>query len=260
MPTMFTPTASWSAACRPTILFLAAFALASTPHEAAHGLTTYLLGYSATIHHMWVDPDTPGATAKQLATIAAAGPVFSLALGIICWTLYWRRFREKASGLIFLMLAIVGIYTFLGPLAGSAMGGDFNRTLTFLNVPRSGQLAASVVGFVALPIFMFLMGRELVRWRPAAFGRFAAVASTTIAPWILGSVLTLVLYWPLPSMFIGPTLTGGMFWVFATVGAVLGYSRAKPAEHIPSLTKWDFVVLIVAVGVVRFFVHSVHLS
>ena len=257
---MSTHTASWSAGCRPTILFVAAFALATTPHEVAHGLTTYLLGYGATIHHLWVDPDTSGATAKQLATIGAAGPVFSLVLGAVCWMVYWRRFRAKASGLIFLMLAIVGIYTFLGPLAGSALGGDFNRTLTFLGAPKSGQLAASVVGFVALPIFMFFMGRELVRWRPTAFGRFAAVASTTIAPWILGSVLTLILYWPLPSMFIGPTLSGGMFWAFATVGAVLGYSRTEPVEHIPSLTKSDFIVLIVAVGIVRFFVHGVHLG
>lgn len=253
-------TSRWVAACRPTVLFLAAYALAITPHEIVHGLTTYLLGYGATIHHMWVDPDASGATPGQLATIAVSGPIFSLALGVITWAFYRRRFRQSSAGLILLMLAIVGIYSFLGPLAGSALGGDFNRALTLLGVPRSGQLTASVTGFVALPIFMFFMGWELVRWRPATIGRFTAVASTTIAPWVLGAVLTLVLYWPLPSMFIGNTLSGGTFWVFAIVGALLGYSRTTPPEHVPAFTKSDLIVLVLAVATVRFFVHGVRLS
>jgi len=38
---------------------------------------------------------------------------------------------------MFLMLGMVGIYSFLGPLAGSALGGDFNLAFTFLDVPKA---------------------------------------------------------------------------------------------------------------------------
>jgi hypothetical protein len=113
----------WGVACRPTLLFVVAFALSITPHEAVHAITSYLLGFSSTLFQMWVNPDPAGATPRQLATIAAAGPIFSLAVGAVCWLFYWRLFRRRPSGLLFLMLAIVGIYSFLGPLAGSAMGG-----------------------------------------------------------------------------------------------------------------------------------------
>src|ERR1700730_10391421 len=35
---------AWGVACRPTLLFVAAYALSITPHEAVHALTSYLLG------------------------------------------------------------------------------------------------------------------------------------------------------------------------------------------------------------------------
>ena len=65
----------------------------------------------------------------QLATIAATGPIFSLAAGLISWLLYKKAYKPKPSGLFFLMMAMVGIYSFLGPVAGTAFGGDFNTAL-----------------------------------------------------------------------------------------------------------------------------------
>jgi len=166
--TQLSPSAgsTWVAAWRPTFLFVAAFAVNSTPHEFAHAVTAYLLGFSSTVFQMWVDPNTAGATPGQLAAIAAAGPIFSLTLGVFGWTLYRWRFRQRPSGLIFLMLAIVGIYAFLGPMSVAALGGDFNRTLTFLNWPKTAVIVVSGAGLVALPTFMFFMGRELVWWAP----------------------------------------------------------------------------------------------
>jgi hypothetical protein len=149
---------AWGVACRPTLLFVAAYALSITPHEAVHALTSYLLGFSSTLFQMWVNPDPARATSRQLATIAAAGPFFSLAVGVTCWLFYQRQFRRKPAALMFLMLAMVGVYSFLGPLAGSALGGDFNLAFTFLDVPKAVRYAASAMGFVLLPCFMFFMG------------------------------------------------------------------------------------------------------
>src|SRR5271167_1925174 len=114
------------AAIRPTILFVTAFALNVTPHEIAHAIAGYLLGFNSTIFQMWVNPDAADATPSQLTIIAVSGPFFSLMVGTACLALYERRFKERTSGLTFLMIGIVGIYSFLGPLVGAALGGDFH--------------------------------------------------------------------------------------------------------------------------------------
>jgi hypothetical protein len=77
--------------------------------------------------------------------------------------LYQRRFREKPSGLAFLMRAMVGIYSFLGPLAGAALGGDFYLAFTFLQTSTTVAYLASAIGFILLPSFMYYIGRELLR-------------------------------------------------------------------------------------------------
>jgi hypothetical protein len=251
---------AWGVACRPTLLFVAAYALSITPHEAVHALTSYLLGFSSTLFQMWVNPDPARATSRQLATIAVAGPVFSLAVGVTCWLLYQRRFRRKPAALMFLMLAMVGVYSFLGPLAGSDLGGDFNLAFTFLDVPKPVRYVASTTGFVLLPWFMFFMGGKLVGWEPSNFGRAKAVGCTTVAPWLIGTALILLVYWPLPSFLIGSTLGGSVFWLFAVVGAIFKFSTPRPAETISSFTRWDFMITFVAVAVVRLLVNGVRLT
>jgi hypothetical protein len=199
---------TWGVAFRPTLLFVTAYALNITPHEAVHAVTSYLLGFNSTLFQMWVNPDPASATSRQLATIAAAGPVFSLTVGVTCWLLYQRWFRRRPSALMFLMLAMVGVYSFLGPLAGAALGGDFSLAFKFLDVPKPVGYAVSSMGFVLLPCFMFFMGRKLVGWGPSNFGRAKAVACTTVAPWLIGTALILLVYWPLPSFMVGATVGG----------------------------------------------------
>jgi Peptidase M50B-like len=107
-------------AVRPTLLFVAAFALNVTPHEAAHAVVAYLLGFSSTLFQMWVNPDAATASSRQVVAIATAGPIFSLAVGAITWLLYKLRYNRRPNGLVFLMLAVVGIYSFLGPVLRAA--------------------------------------------------------------------------------------------------------------------------------------------
>ena len=251
---------TWTVACRPTLLFVVAYALNVTPHEIVHALTSYSLGFSSTVFQMWVNPDSAEATPSQLAIIAVSGPLFSLLVGAVCWLLYQPRFRERPSGLTFLMLAMVGLYSFLGPLAGSALGGDFNLAFTFLDVQKPVRYTASAIGFVLLPWFMFFMGGKLVGWAPSNFGRAKAVGCTTVAPWLIGTALILLVYWPLPSFLIGSTLGGSVFWLFAVVGAIFKFSTPRPAETISSFTGWDFMITLIAVAMVRLLVNGVRLT
>jgi len=245
---------------RPTLLFIVAYALNVTPHEFVHALTGYLLGFNSTVFQMWVNPDSAEASTTQLAIIAVSGPLFSLMVGGICWLLYQRRFRERASGLAFLMMAMVGIYSFLGPLAGAALGGDFHIAFTFLDISRTLSYLASAIGFLLLPWFMYYIGTELIRWAPPEFGRTKAVVCTTLAPWLLGTFLLLALYWPLPRFLVGSTIGGSAFWLFAVLGAVVGFPARRPVETMPSFTRLDLVLTIAAVALVRLLVNGIRLT
>jgi hypothetical protein len=251
---------SWGLACRPTLVFVVAFVLNVTPHEIVHALTSYWLGFNSTVFQMWVNPDSAEATPGQLAIIAVSGPVFSLAVGAACWVLYKRRFSERSSGLGFLMMAMVGIYSFLGPLAGATFGGDFHIAFTFLNIATTVGYLTSATGFLLLPAFMYYIGKELVRWVPREFGRAKAVVCTTVAPWLLGTSLLLLVYWPLPRFLIGSTIGGSAFWVFAFLGATLGFPSRQPAERLSSVTRIDLILTIAALTMVRLLTNGVRLA
>jgi hypothetical protein len=251
---------TWTVACRPTLLFVVAYAHNVTPHEILHALTSYSLGFSSTVFQMWVNPDSAEATPSQLAIIAVSGPLFSLLVGAVCWLLYQPRFRERPSGLAFLMMAMVGIYSFLGPLAGAALGGDFHLAFTFLRIPTTVAYLASAAGFIILPSFMYHIGRELLRWAPRDFSRAKAVSCTTLAPWLLGTSLILLLYWPLPRFLVGSTIGGSAFWAFAVLGAALGFPTKGPAEPSSSFTRSDLILAIAALAMVRLLVHDIRLA
>ena len=252
--------ATLGAAVRPTLLFVVAFALNITPHEAVHALVSYLLGFSSTLFQMWVDPDAASASLLQLAAIAAAGPIFSLAVGMISWLLYKNVYKWRPSGLFLLMMAIVGIYSFLGPVAGAAFGGDFNIALKFMTVSGMIQYAMSAIGLVLLSVFMFFMGMELSWWAPPGFGRGKNVACTTVAPWLIGTPLVILIYSPLPRFLIGSTLSGSALWVFAAIGATFGYSKTPTTHSVPSLTRLDLTVAIGALLMVRMLAHGMRLA
>lgn len=258
-PKSATPT-TLGAAVRPTLLFAVAFALTITPHEAAHALVSYLLGFNSTLFQMWVDPDAASATSVQLATIAAAGPIFSLAVGMISWLLYQRAYKRRPPGLFFLMMALVGIYSFLGPVAGAALGGDFNIALRFMAVSKTTQYGMSAIGLVLLSVFMFFMGMELSWWAPPSFGRGKNVACTTVAPWLIGTALIILAYSPLPRFLIGSTLSGSVPWIFAVVGAAFGFSKTRTAHSVPSLTRLDLIITIAALLMVRILAHGIRLA
>lgn len=253
-------THTWGVACRPTLLFVVAYALNVTPHEFVHALTSYSLGFNSTVFQMWVNPDSAQATASQLAIVAVSGSLFSLSVGVVCWLLYQRQFRESPSGLAFLMMAMVGIYSFLGPLAGAALGGDFHIALTFLHIPTTVAYLASAIGFLLLPAFMFCIGRELLRWAPRGFNRAESVGCVTLAPWLVGTSVLLLLYWPLPRFLVGSTIGGSVFWVFAVLGAAIGFPTKSRAETVSSLTRADIILSAIALTIVRLLVHGIRLA
>jgi hypothetical protein len=122
------------------------------------------------------------------------------------------------------------------------------------------QSAASSTGLILLPLFMFFMGRELSYWSPRSFGRTAAVVCSTCAPWFIGTLLILLVYWPLPKFLVGPTVFGSMFWFFAALGASFGDINARSKHLAPAVTKADLVITVLALIMVRALVHGIRLA
>ena len=249
---------NWGTVCSPTFLFVVAFAISITPHEAVHGLVAYGLGFNATLFHMWVNPDTAGATPRQQALIAVAGPIFSLAAGVVSGLLY-GRFKQRSAGLLFLMLAIVGVYSFLGPLAGAALGGDFNTALSMFDAPKPVTYTATIIGLILLPSFMFVIGRELLRWAPRDFSRIKATTCIAIAPWLVGTALTLLIYWPLPPLLVAPTISGSVFWAFAVAGASFRFSPGRLSDKVPAFPRSDVWIAFIAFAMVRLLTSGIRL-
>jgi hypothetical protein len=248
----------WKAASRPTLVFIAAYALSMTPHEAAHAVVAFLLGFSSTLFQLWVNPDAAQATPGQQALIAAAGPLFSASVAAVSLLIY-RKLKYRPSGLVFLMFGAVGTYIFLGGVLATAMGGDFNIVLTALGTPKSICYLVSAIGLILLPVFMFFVGKELLRWAPIGISRAKAVACTTVAPWLIGTLVATIVYLPLPKFLIGPSLIGSVFWVFAVLGAALGRDLRGSAVS-SSISRSDLILLTTAVLMVRLLVPGVHVG
>jgi hypothetical protein len=156
------------------------------------------------------------------------------------------------------MMAMVGIYSFLGLLAGAALGGDFHIALTFLHIPTTVAYLASAIGFL-LPAFMFCIGRELLRWAPRGFNRAESVGCVTLA-WLVGTSVLLLLYWPLLRFLVSSTIGGSVFWVFAVLGAAIGFPTKSRAETVSSLTRADIILSAIALTIVRLLVHGIRLA
>jgi hypothetical protein len=247
------------AALRPTLLFVASYALTITPHEASHALYAYSLGFNSTLFQMWVDPDAAAASARQLAGIASAGPVFSLTVGLTCGLFYLRLYRHKPAGLFWLMMAMAGIYAFLGPAATAAFGGDFHAAFRFLGISAVSEWIVSAIGIMLLAAFMFRFGEEMMRWAPSGYGRGTAIICTTVAPWLLGLPLIIAIYWPLPRMLVISTISGSAFWLFAVLGATFG--APQPGLGQPAAFRgMDLFVLALAVIMVRLLAHGLRIA
>jgi asparagine N-glycosylation enzyme membrane subunit Stt3 len=241
-------------------LFLAAFAFNISPHEAVHAIVAYVLGFNSTLFQMWVNPEAAEASSSQVAAIAGAGPIFSLVIGVI-GCLAYLRYKRRPSGLFFVMFGLVGIYSFLGPTAVAGFGGDFHTALQAAGVSKGIQYAASIGGIVLLATFMFLMGRELSLWAPPELGRVKTVICTTLAPWLIGTILVLLIYWPLPGFLVSSSISGSVFWVFAVIGAALAAERTtRERSWIVPILRSDLIITGLAVGMVRVLAHGIHIA
>ena len=254
-----TEVTTWTAwGLRPTVLFVAAYAIVGALHEWAHAATAYLLGVPSTLFHFGVDVDRARATLNQQAAIGVAGPLFVFALGLGCWLAY-RKVRDSRIELPLLYLAMFGMGTLFGNLISASFVGDFSRAAQLFQLPMPVRYGLSIVGALLLCGLSFLVGTELRKWTPAAAGGVKAMIGVVAVPAILGTAVAVLVYLPLPSGMALARIGESSFWIFAAAGTLL--SRKQPAQGARDfgLGRADLVILLLAVAMVRMVVGGIAL-
>jgi len=244
-----------------TLLFFSANILNLSLHELTHAVTAWLLKVPATLFHLYVDINQNRATTSDQVIIALAGPVFSLFAGVLCWTLYKKS--ATATGRLFLFYAaMLGISIFFGNLFSTAFAGDFHKLTQLLDLSQSWKVFISALGLAGLISFLFISGREFFN-----IGLFemterkSAILNGLFIPWLLGTILQILAYAPLPSNFVMGIISSSVFWIFSIIGAATGkpVSRSTHFSKV-SLSITDIALFIISVLLVRILVAGIHLS
>jgi len=235
---------------RPIVLFAATYAGVGALHELAHALTAYVLGVPSTLFHLYVHLEPGDGNLDQRAIIRAAGPVFCLGLGLVCWLLYKTAKHSRAS-LPLLYLAWFGVVTFFGNLMSTPFVGDFSDMALAFGLSMPLRYAAAVVGFLAVCGLSFFMGTQLRQWSPQGVSASRAMLGMIVLPVIVGTALALLIFLPFPPGWIYARIGESAFWIFAAIGTFV--SRKQPADSSRDLALgWpDFAFLLAAILLVR---------
>jgi len=235
---------------RPIVLFVAAYTIIGVLHEVAHALTAYVLGVPFTIFHLYVHLEPTEGDFDRVAVIRAAGPVFCLVFGLACWLAYKKANGSRAP-LPLLYLAWFGVVTFFGNTMGTAAVGDFSALAITFGLPMPVRYAVAVVGLLSICGLSFFMGTELRRWTPVGASSVAAMTGMIVVPVVVGTLLALLIFMPMPLEWVLARIGESAFWIFAALGTFV--SRKQPAESSPDLgLHWpDIALLLTAVVVAR---------
>jgi hypothetical protein len=238
---------------RPTLLFFTAYAINTSAHEAAHALAAYFLGIRSTLFHFYVTPYFTNDDPTPRVLIAVAGPLFSLAFGLVCWLIYGKK------RLPCLYLAILAISIFLGNLFSTSFAGDFGTAATILNVAPAIRLVMTIAALILVCAFLYAMGRELAKWAPPGASRMVATVQMTVLPAVLGTALVILAFLPLPGQFIIGWIGTSCFWVFTAAGAFF-VSTHRFAGGDLRIRPFDIVAAVAVLVVVRILANGILLN
>jgi len=205
--------------------------------------------------HLYVHINGTDGTVNQRVIISAAGPVFCLIIGLICWFAYSRRISAHAD-LLLLYLGWFGVATLLGNLISTPFVGDFSAITQALQMRMSVRYGLSVTGALLLCGVAFLVGRELRQLAPPGAGALKALIGVIIVPVIGGTAAVILISLPMPSEFALGRVAESSFWLFAALGTLL--SRKHFQNILRRRLSWvDFALVLLAVSVVRLMVGGI---
>jgi hypothetical protein len=244
---------------RPTLWFFAAYTINQVLHETAHAATAYFLGMPSTLFNYHVSPDLTHATLIERALIGSAGPLFSLALGVLCWYAY-RRSKGTVAELPLLYCSAFGLCMFFGNIMSAAFVGDFSNAANALSLPLWMRYLATLVGLVSSASILFWVGRQLRQWIPAGVNSLSGVTRVIALPAFAGTAAVILVNQPMPELFIGARAGEASFWIFAALGAWLPTRNSLKTGGGVGLRWVDIGITIIVVVLVRLMVPGISLN
>lgn len=208
-----------------TCLYIAAYLLTIMVHELGHALLSAGLGgrpilYSTSV----VNANDAALSATAHVLIAAAGPLVSLLQGLALLQLVRRSRVAGAGRLLALYLGVFGVINFLGYLviAPFVAGGDTGQIMRILRVPAGVQWAVAAAALVVLIVVVRRTAGLFLSTLPAGVqadptARTGALRALILWPWLLGSVVLVLLALPAPhpavvaNMFMSPMALRGAY-------------------------------------------------
>lgn len=172
-----------------TLAFVLAALVNDTLHELAHLAAALSQGLPATITPFSVDYGSAGTTRQQVL-MAAAGPVFSLVMGLALM----RASRSWGRGLVrlfFLWLSSMGVMNFVGYLviAPFARVGDTGQVLSLLQAPGWVYVAVALVGAAGQFWLGYAFSRSVRRYT----ADLTEERQLAFYAWMIGTVVVMAL-------------------------------------------------------------------
>jgi len=180
-----------------TALVLAA-TVTVTLHELAHAVAGLALGLVPTLHASFVTYDPDPTDADQVVT-AAAGPLFSLGLGVVVH-LATRSAGRGPGRLAWMWAGLLPLQNFAGYLviAPFARAGDTGRVLALLDAPALVYVLAVLLG-----VALTLLNARLLAGQVTRYARTPDdLRRLVLFPWLIGTGTVVVL--TLAAAALGP--------------------------------------------------------
>lgn len=240
--------------------FFSAYSLNVVLHEVAHAVAAYGLGMRSTVYHYYANIDLANSSTRSRALVAAAGPIFSLLLGLSCW---WCRgaIRIGRFGPLLLYGAVFGVSIFFGNLMSASFVGDFGTVARLLEFDATSRHSMTIAGLVLLPVFMCVMGSKFLPWASHGASWWRVQAEVIVVPAIFGTLLVILAFLPMPTAFVLSWITTSVFWVFAAIGVFVAARRNGGGEQsrLPA-ERSDYIVAAGVLLLVRVLVNGIAFS
>ncbi|WP_210520633.1 zinc metalloprotease [Hymenobacter terricola] len=219
----------WRGAITAALHYTAAFLLTTLVHELGHALVSKRLGGRPMLYNSHVENLTQHLPASTEVAIALAGPLLSLAQGLVFLAWAWRQRGSGDAALWRLYLGLFGIINFLGYLLIGPLVpyGDIGQVEAIWRVPVWATVTVAVAAGFGV---QWVVGRTaplFLDFGPAGLARplrSRLMQGLITLPWLLGSVLVTALSWPWPTpiSLIYPIMSN------MVLGAAWGKAMGQP--------------------------------
>lgn len=151
-----------------TLAFVSAFIITTFIHESGHYLSYLVLGGNPTLFHNYVQTQDQPLDAHVTIIAGLAGPLFSLAQGLVFGLVVAEGGKNTTSHLLFLWLSLLGYVNFFGYLGMTPLStrGDTSKVAELLDIDPSIRILIAIVGFIALILFILKTGRNFFNFIP----------------------------------------------------------------------------------------------